>query len=78
MGVLYAEGIGVKQDQSQALEWHRLAAISGHATVQYRLGKIYANGEGVIQNKAEAVKWHQRTADFDNEYDRVSLGLSHI
>ena len=47
LGVAYAAGDGVPEDEAEALRWYRLAADQGHAAAQTRVGTMYANGRGV-------------------------------
>ena len=49
LGVRYANGEGVPQDDAEAVKWYRLAAEQGDASAQYNLGVRHANGEGVPQ-----------------------------
>ena len=63
LGLMYANGQGLTQDNAEALKWYRLAANQGHVFAQFRLGFMYEKGRGVPQNKAEAVKWYRLAAD---------------
>ena len=56
LGVMYATGEGVPQDEAEAVRWYRLAAEQGIATAQTNLGPMYDIGEGVPQDEAEAVR----------------------
>ena len=57
LGVKYANGEGVPQDDAEAVRWYRVAAAQGHASAECNFGIRYANGEGVPQDHAEAVRW---------------------
>ena len=57
MGILCRDGLGVAQDNAEALNWFRLAADKGNAVAQYDIGLMYRDGSGMAQNYAEAVKW---------------------
>ena len=57
LGLLYAQGQGVPQDDSQAIQWFRRAADQGYAPAQYSLGVMYTEGRGVSQSGAEAYFW---------------------
>ena len=57
LGLLYARGQGVPQDDGQAIQWFRRAADQGYAPAQYSLGVMYAEGRGVSQDVAEAYFW---------------------
>ena len=63
LGVMYASGQGVPQDDAEAVRWYQLAADQGHAKAQNNLGIMYANGTGIPQDDAEAVRWLQLAAD---------------
>ena len=53
LGVLYANGRGVKLDHQRAAEWLTRAADQGVSAAQTLLGWIHANGHGVPANPAE-------------------------
>ena len=55
LGLLYAEGRGVRQDESEAVHWVRQAAEQGDARALAVLGVMYEHGLGVRQDDAEAV-----------------------
>ncbi len=57
LGVMYANGEGVPQDDKTALKWYTLAAEQGFANAQTILGAMYANGEGVPQDDKSAHMW---------------------
>ena len=57
LGFLYANGQGVQQDYTQAIQWYRKAAEQGSVYAQFNLGFMYANGQGVPQDYVEAHKW---------------------
>ena len=63
LGVMYGEGVGVPENESEAVKWFRKAADQGYADAQYNLGLMYDNGEGVPENESEAVKWYRKAAD---------------
>ncbi len=57
LGVMHAKGLGVPQDDKEAVRWYRLAAAQGHASAQNNLGVMHAKGRGVPQDDKEAVRW---------------------
>jgi TPR repeat protein len=59
LGVLYAQGRGVKRDLTQAEQWYRKAATQGNAEAQFALGQMYARGWGVPRDEADAMRWFQ-------------------
>jgi TPR repeat protein len=60
MSDLYTMGIGVPQDQSEALRWLRLSAGQGYGEAQIKLGERYRTGQGVKQDSTEAVNWYSK------------------
>ncbi len=75
LGVLYDEGLGVKQDQAQAVQWYRRAAEQGHAQAQYNLAVLYASGLGVAQDYAEAARWYRQAALQNLREAQFNLGV---
>lgn len=57
LGVSYANGNGVPEDDKEAVRWYRLAAEQGYASAQYNLGLMYFKGEGVPEDKVQAFAW---------------------
>ena len=57
LGYAYSTGIGVPEDDAEAVRWYRMAAEQGSADAQSNLGVMYANGEGVVQDDARAYLW---------------------
>ena len=49
LGVMYHEGSGVPQDDTEAVKWYRTAAEQGYALAQHNLGLMYQMGLGVPQ-----------------------------
>ena len=63
LGLMYAKGRGVPQNDETAMKWYRLAGKRGHAEAQYHLGRIYDKGYDVPQNYRTAVKWYRLAAE---------------
>ncbi len=47
IGLMYAIGRGVPQDDAEAVRWYRLAADQGYASAQGNLGSMYSTGTSV-------------------------------
>ena len=41
IGIMYAKGMGVERDDTEAVKWHRKAAEQGHAESQYSRWYLY-------------------------------------
>lgn len=57
LGLMYAQGQGVPQDDAAALNWYRKAADQGDADAQFYLGSMNY-GRGSPPRYAEAMKWY--------------------
>ncbi|MGQ0708850.1 MAG: tetratricopeptide repeat protein [Rhodoferax sp.] len=62
VGLMYANGLGVPKNLSQALYWIRNGADRGHAGAQYLLGSHYASGHGLEKSAIHALYWLQKAA----------------
>ncbi len=63
LGIMYAEGRGVPQDDAEAAAWYRRAAEQGNALAQTNLGFVYGTGRGVPQDEVEAFVWYRKAAE---------------
>jgi TPR repeat protein len=58
---MYYEGLGVKKDYVQSLEWFSQAAAKGHVGAMFAIGMIYGSGgAGVQANSQQAAEWNAR------------------
>ncbi len=71
------EGLGVEQDDAEAVRWFRLAAVQGRAMAQRYLGDKYAKGQGVSQDAAEAAKWYHLAAEQCDAEAQSNLGAQY-
>jgi TPR repeat protein len=78
VGLMYAQGRGVPQDDQEAVKWYRLAAAQGNTPAQYDLGLAYEKGKGVPQDYAEAVKWYRIAASREDEWAQTRLGSLYV
>ncbi|EOD32811.1 hypothetical protein EMIHUDRAFT_112149 [Emiliania huxleyi CCMP1516] len=70
LGHMYAQGMGVEQDNATALEFFRKGAAKGHAPSQNGLGYMYMQGYGVAQSHSKALQLFQKA--------QFNLGAMHI
>ena len=57
LGWMYDNGLGVPEDDIEAVRWYRMAAEQGYAKSQFNLGIMYAAGEGVPEDDVQAYAW---------------------
>jgi TPR repeat protein len=74
LGVMYAKGWGVPQDDIQAAILYRKAAAQGDSAAQYDLGAIYKSGRGVPQDDTLALSWFHEAAEQGNLLAQSNLG----
>ena len=74
LGLMYAKGRDVIQDDKEAVKWFREAAEQGNSAAQYNLGVMYAKGRGVLQDDKEAVKWFREAAEQGDVKAQYALG----
>jgi uncharacterized protein len=67
LGVLYAQGLGVRRDLTVAANWYRKSARQGNAEAQFALGQMYSRGWGVPRDEADALRWFQMASSVDSE-----------
>ena len=78
LGLIYARGEGVPQDDAEAIAWFRKAAEQGLADAQATLGLTYARGEGVPQDYTEAASWFREAAEQGHALAQLSIGLRYF
>jgi hypothetical protein len=75
IGVMFAEGKGVPQNDVEAARWFARAAEQGDALAQYDLGASFAEGLGVKKDPDLAAKWFRRAAMQGMAIAQLNLGL---
>lgn len=63
IGLCYANGRGVKQDDREAAVWYRRAARRGDITGTWLLGECYEKGKGVRQDYQKAFALYSKAAE---------------
>lgn len=74
LGVMFANGLGVPENDVEAVRWYRLAAEQGNAAAQLNLGVMYADGRGVPQSYTEAVRLYRLGAEQGYGFAQNNLG----
>jgi TPR repeat protein len=75
LGLMYADGRGVKKDDTEAMKWF-LKAADRSSSAKFLLGMMYENGEGVTQNYEEAYFWYSLAARSANRPPPSSIKLT--
>jgi TPR repeat protein len=74
LGLRYAEGDGVIQNDKEAAKWFALAAKQGVAEAQYQYGLALLRGRGVVQDYHAAFNWIEKPAQRGYAKAQYSLG----
>jgi len=74
LGMRYAEGDGVIQNDKEAAKWFALAAKQGLTEAQYQYGLMLLQGRGVVQDYKAAFNWIQKPAQRGYARAQYSLG----
>jgi TPR repeat protein/DNA-directed RNA polymerase subunit RPC12/RpoP len=74
LGMRYAEGDGVIQNDKEAARWFALAARQGLAEAQYQYGLALLNGKGVVQDYRSAFLWIEKPAQRGYARAQYTLG----
>jgi TPR repeat protein len=75
LGELYNQGLGVRQDTTQAAQWYRLAADRGDAHAMASLGLMSADGRGLKKDPAAARAWFEKAAALGEGTAAYNLAL---
>ena len=78
LGILYARGVGVKKDLTEAAKLFGQAARVGHVKAQLDLATAYLQGSGVNRNPTTAKHWFEKAAKAGNGQAQIELGLLYI
>ena len=74
LGMRYAEGDDVVQNDKEAARWFALAAKQGLAEAQYQYGLVLLQGRGVVQDYKAAFTWIEKPAQRGYAKAQYSLG----
>ncbi|MFL6450911.1 MAG: toll/interleukin-1 receptor domain-containing protein [Bryobacteraceae bacterium] len=74
LGVLAANGEGVKQDFQVARSWYEKAAAAGDPMAMYFLGWLYESGQGVPRDEKKARQSYEKAANAGSSEAMKALG----
>jgi len=73
VALMYATGVGVGKNVSQAFAWTKSAAEKGHTAAQYLLGSAYGGGLGTPKDEQKALLWFIKAYEHGNEKAPLKL-----
>ncbi len=74
LAVMWDNGKGTLENDAEALQWYRKAAVQDHAVAHFFVGVVYAEGRGVPQDDAEALIWFRNAAELGLASTQFKLG----
>lgn len=77
LGVMYFNGVGVRQDKFKAVELFTKAAQAGNVQAQNNLGYMYSIGEGVNRDPKEAARLFRLAAERGDASAQVNLAYAY-
>lgn len=78
LGVLYLDGLGVRQSDVMAAYWYRQSAEQGDQVAQTNLGVMYREGTGVPQSMEIAFQWFELAARTRDWYAQFNMGYMYL
>jgi TPR repeat protein len=78
VGAMYADGVGVRKNETEAIKWLKEAASDANSDALFSLGVMYWRGKGVKRDQAAAIKLFRAAAEKGNAYSMFMLGLLHF
>jgi len=78
LGELYAEGLGVPQDDRRAAEWYGLAAARGDSNAMFALAMFALNGRAGRRDRDASTRWLAAAAKLGHPLAAYDLALLYI
>lgn len=78
LGLLFEEGLGLKQNYKQAAKWYALAVKQNVVPAFVNLGHLYAQGKSVEKDYAEAARLWLSAAEMGNPHAMYNLGVMYF
>src|SRR5690242_2025520 len=78
LGELYADGLGVPQDERRAADWYGLAAARGDSNAMFALAIFALNGRGGPRDREASTRWLAAAAKLGHPLAAYDLALLYI
>ncbi len=75
---LYANGLGVPEDDKKAADWYKLAAARGDANAMFALAMFRMEGRDGARDRAESAKWLAAAAKLGHPIAAYDLALLYM
>ena len=74
LGEMHASGVGLPQNNTEAVRWYRIAAEKGNSKAQSLIGTAYHRGIGLAVDDVQATQWLLKAADQMDPLAQFQLG----
>src|SRR5215469_11077022 len=78
LGALYADGLGVPQDDRRAAEWYGLAAARGDSNAMFALAMFALNGRAGPRDRDASTRWLAAAAKLGHPLAAYDLALLYV
>jgi TPR repeat protein len=78
LGLMYALGNGLREDDKLAILWYRKAADQGNREAQLAIGYAYSLGQGEPHDDALSATWFRKAADQGNGEAQEDIGILYL
>lgn len=75
LGLMYWQGLGIKQNYTEARHWLELAANNGHGDAALKLAVLLLEGKAGVKDSQNAFQWMLRSARWGIVEAQYNLGL---
>lgn len=74
----YYNGVGVKQNYTEAYRWFNDAAGNDNVASYYYLGKMLMYGEGCVPDAEAGLQWLMKAAEHNSDKAQFELGNAYL
>jgi uncharacterized protein len=78
LGELYANGLGIPEDDNKAADWYRLAAARGDPNAMFALAMFAMQGRAGARDRVESAKWLAAAAKLGHPIAAYDLALLYM
>jgi len=76
LGEMHASGVGMPENNTEAVRWYRIAAEKGNSKAQSLIGTAYHRGIGLAVDDVQAIQWLSKASDQMDPLAQFQLGES--
>jgi TPR repeat protein len=75
LAYMYQNGVGIKENHEEAMQWYTASAEQGYVIAQFNLGHMYQNGLGLLlPSYRQALYWYEKAAEKNYPQAQNNIG----